>query len=79
MFEEDKLIGHYAASPIELIIDGEKIKTALSMTTMTDPEFGGKGIFSKLASSLYREMEDVLNFLEKSLVKNTFMLFKKKY
>lgn len=61
MWHEDKLIGHYAVSPIEMIIDGQIKLTALSMTTMTHPEYNGKGIFSKLAESLYNKLK-TLNF-----------------
>jgi hypothetical protein len=55
MWDETRLVGHYAVSPLVLNVDGEKILTALSMTTMTDPEYAGKGIFTKLASELYLE------------------------
>lgn len=56
MWEGDTLIGHYAVSPINMVIDGNVEKTALSMTTMTHPEYGGKGVFSKLADSLYGKL-----------------------
>lgn len=59
MWDEDKLIGHYAISPIEMIIEGQVKLTALSMTTMTHPEYGGKGIFSNLAESLYNELKKI--------------------
>lgn len=58
MWEGDKLIGHYAVSPIEMNFGQNLIKTALSMTTMTHPEYGGKGIFSKLATTLYNELKN---------------------
>jgi len=54
MWDGDLLVGHYAASPVKLICDGESILTALSMTTMTHPDYAGKGIFSQLAEALYR-------------------------
>lgn len=57
MWEEKELIGHYAVSPVEMLFEGKIIKTALSMTTMTHPEHGGKGVFSQLASHLYNELE----------------------
>lgn len=62
MWDKNKLIGHYAVSPVEMIIDGEKKLTALSMTTMTHPEYAGKGIFSKLASSLYKDLANKYKF-----------------
>lgn len=56
MWDEDVLVGHYAVSPVELLINEERIFSALSMTTMTHPEYAGKGIFSKLAESLYQKL-----------------------
>lgn len=57
MFDGNKLVGHYAISPIELIIDGVKKNTAFSMTTMTHPNYAGKGIFTKLANNLYERLK----------------------
>ena len=54
MFDDDKLVGHYAVSPQELLVNGGKVRAALSMTTMTHPEYTGKGIFTQLASDLYK-------------------------
>ncbi len=56
MWDGDKLVGHYAVSPVEMMINGNTEKTALSMTTMTHPEYGGRGIFSQLAESLYGKL-----------------------
>lgn len=56
MWDGDQLVGHYAVSPIEMIVDKNVITTALSMTTMTHPNYGGKGIFSQLAESLYDKL-----------------------
>lgn len=56
MWHDDKLVGHYAVSPIEMIVDGNAMATSLSMTTMTHPNYGGKGIFSQLAESLYKRL-----------------------
>jgi hypothetical protein len=56
MWDNEKLIGHYAVSPVDMIIDEKIEKTALSMTTMTHPEYVGKGVFSKLAKSLYSKL-----------------------
>lgn len=58
MWDADKLVGHYAVSPIDMFFDGKRVKTALSMTTMTHPEYGGRGIFSQLASCLYNRLHD---------------------
>lgn len=58
MWEGDLLVGHYAVSPVEMIVNGEVTKTALSMTTMTHPEYNGRGIFTQLSSSLYDELKE---------------------
>jgi hypothetical protein len=56
MWDKDKLVGHYAVSPVMLNINNEKVLTSLSMTTMTHPEYGGKGIFTDLAENLYQDI-----------------------
>ena len=60
MWEEDKLIGHYAVSPLSMNINNQLIFTAHSMTTMTHPDYGGKGIFKLLSLALYDEIENNL-------------------
>lgn len=57
MWEGEDLVGHYAVSPVNMLANGEELKTALSMTTMTHPDYGGRGIFTQLAKSVYRELE----------------------
>lgn len=54
----EDVIANYSASPVVMSIYGENVKTALSMTTMTDPMHMGKGLFPKLATELYEHMED---------------------
>jgi len=54
MFDNGKLVGHYAVMPIRLWARGNTIKAALSMTTMTHPEYTGRGVFKELASEVYR-------------------------
>ncbi len=60
MWEEDKLIGHYAVSPVTMMIDGVPTLTAHSLTTMTHPDYGGRGIFKSLSLALYDELENNL-------------------
>lgn len=62
MWEDQVLIGHYAVSPIEMNSNGKIVKTGLSMTTMTHPEYNGRGIFTQLSSSLYEELKSVYNY-----------------
>lgn len=59
MWEDDLLIGHYATSPTNLVMDDQIVKGSLSMTTMTHPEYTGKGIFKMLANALYNDLESI--------------------
>ncbi|MXN48866.1 GNAT family N-acetyltransferase [Shinella kummerowiae] len=52
-FAEDKLVGHYAASQAPLCIGGQYYPAALSMTTMTHPNWRGKRLFERTAEALY--------------------------
>jgi GNAT superfamily N-acetyltransferase len=49
------LAGHYAASAMRAYVDGERLG-AQSMTTMTHPDYRGKGVFPRLAEHLYASM-----------------------
>jgi hypothetical protein len=53
MWDGEILAGHYAVSPVHLNVEGQTVLTALSMTTMTHPDYAGKGIFAALAKELY--------------------------
>jgi len=61
MWDGDKLIGQYAVSPIIMKVDGQDILTAHSLSTMTHPDYGGRGIFKQLSTALYDELENNLN------------------
>lgn len=54
MLDGDVVAGHYALWPVELEVEEEIISSAMSMTTMTHPDYGGRGIFTKLADSVYQ-------------------------
>ncbi len=56
MWEGDVLAGHYGVSAIEMSIGGKVYLSSLSGTTMTHPDFEGKGIFSRLATTLYERI-----------------------
>ena len=53
MFDDRSLIGHYAVTPTNLWFDGEVHKAAFSLTTMTHPDYWGRGVFPKLAAEVY--------------------------
>lgn len=57
MWESDTLVGHYAVSPVKIRIGSDIYNSALSMTTMTHPDYSGKGIFGLLANDLYKDLE----------------------
>jgi GNAT superfamily N-acetyltransferase len=52
-----KLAAQYAVSPLRLQVDGRDYPAALSLDTATAPEFRGRGLFPKLATQLYTELE----------------------
>ena len=52
--ENGELVGHYAAIPIQMIIEGEKKKGLLSLNTATHPNHQGKGLFTKLAIQTFQ-------------------------
>lgn len=56
-WDGDVLAAHYAVSPTSLSIDGDAHLAALSMTTMTDPDYRGQGLFGQLATRLYDRLE----------------------
>lgn len=63
-FAGDKLISHYAVSPVELLGKNKTYLTAQSMTTMTDKNFEGRGLFTQLAKSLFSDLKkDGFDFL----------------
>lgn len=53
----DAPVASYSVAPVELVIDGVEIRTALSMTTMTHPDWQGRGLFPRLATEAYAEAE----------------------
>jgi len=60
MWDGGKLIGHYAVSPVIMMVNGVQTLTAHSLTTMTHPDFGGRGVFKTLSLALYADLENKL-------------------
>lgn len=54
--DNGKLVANYSAEPVLLQHNGKVLKVALSLNTMTHPDYMGQGLFVKLASSVYRYM-----------------------
>lgn len=59
----NKLVAHYALSPTEVFINGVKFNSAISMTTMTHPDYQGLKLFTSLANQLYKENSDKLDLI----------------
>lgn len=55
ILDKEKLIGHYAVTPIDVQAQGKLHKAAFSMNTMTHPDYEGKGIFTYLAQETYKD------------------------
>ncbi|MDC1249404.1 GNAT family N-acetyltransferase, partial [Planktomarina sp.] len=55
-FNGSNLVGHYAVSPFEFYNDGTLQKAALSMATMTHPDYESRGLFTTLANMLYDDL-----------------------
>lgn len=54
-FDDKKLIGHYAVTPMSVYVANNYKNAVFSMTTMTHPDYRGKGIFAMLANEVYNE------------------------
>ncbi|HCS74426.1 MAG TPA: GNAT family N-acetyltransferase [Clostridiales bacterium] len=52
-YDNGNVTANYSACPCYLSYKSITMKSALSMTTMTDPDYRGKGIFPLLARELY--------------------------
>lgn len=51
------LVASYSAFPVRLTSNGKLHEASMSMTTMTHPDYQGRGFFRKLATELYLEAE----------------------
>lgn len=58
VWHDERLVGQYAVSPRRLWVDGRERLAALSLDTMTDPDYGRQGIFSASAAACYTGMAD---------------------
>lgn len=55
--EGNRIVANYSVVPINVLINGRPCRAALSLNTMTDPEYEGRGLFTTLASGLYNDLE----------------------
>jgi len=56
-WDAEILAAHYAVSPVILTSQGQDFLTALSVTTMTHPNYRGRSLFPLLAERLYQRLE----------------------
>jgi len=55
----DRIVSHYAVCPSKTRTPSAGgLRSAQSMTTMTDPDYGGRGLFPRLAEHLYRTINE---------------------
>lgn len=60
-FDSETMAAHYALSPSRLYVNGQVYQSALSMTTMTHPEYRGLKLFTTLAKELFEENREALD------------------
>ncbi|PRQ10222.1 hypothetical protein ENSA7_00300 [Enhygromyxa salina] len=58
VWDGEQLVGQYAISPRRLVCNGERQLAALSLDTMTDPDYGRQGIFTASAEASYARLID---------------------
>jgi GNAT superfamily N-acetyltransferase len=63
MLAVDKKLGHlagiYAVIPIDLMVKGRQVRSALSLNTLTDVAYRGQGVFTGLAREVYKRCFDL--------------------
>lgn len=52
-WDEDVLAGHYAVVQAMLSVDGREVPSGLDVTTMTHPDYRGRGLFRTLARAAF--------------------------
>jgi GNAT superfamily N-acetyltransferase len=57
-WDGDVLAAHYAVTPVIMRINGQDWLTGLSGTTMTHPDYRGRGLFPRLAQRTYAYMTE---------------------
>jgi len=54
-----RIVGHYAVIPMPLRNEVSKLKSYLSMTTMVDPDYRGRKLFTALAERTYSKIKEL--------------------
>ena len=77
--ENNEIVGQYIIIPMKIKVDKEIIKGTLSLNTLTRKDYRGKGIFTGLAESAYKQCkEDGLDFTYGFPNQNSYLGFVKK-
>ena len=58
-YDGGRLAAHYVCIPTPLRIEGATVPGALSLDTATDPEYQGRGLFTKLATRTYERSAEL--------------------
>jgi len=61
-YDCEKVIGHFAVSPIKMNIKGHISKQLISLAAMVDADYQGMGIFKKLGKELFNHLIDNTNY-----------------
>jgi predicted acetyltransferase len=78
-FLNEKLVGNYLLHPVRMEWNKKSIRSLFSMTTMTDPDFSGKGIMTNLATKVYESARsNNFDFIFAFVNNNSRYLFTKK-
>ena len=56
--DREKIVGHYAAIPARMLVNGEEILCGYSCDTMVHPHYQRQGLFAGLAKLVYEDMAD---------------------
>ncbi|VUM10142.1 GNAT family N-acetyltransferase [Stenotrophomonas maltophilia] len=54
-WDGERLAAHYACIPVQAVVDGKVCRVMLSLNTATDPDYQGRGLFTKLADGTYAD------------------------
>ncbi|HXT84005.1 MAG TPA: GNAT family N-acetyltransferase, partial [Verrucomicrobiae bacterium] len=78
-FFDEKLVAHYLLQPAKLLLRSCEIDALYSMTTMTDPNFSGQGLMTKLANEVYAIGQKLnYNFVYGFANRNSHYMFSEK-
>ncbi len=57
-WDGNQLAAHYGVTPVAMRVNGQDCLTGLSGTTMTHPDYRGRGLFTSLAQRVYARMAE---------------------